>query len=191
MKSRNRVIVYTLQWHHNEHDGVSNYQPHNYLLNRYSSTDERKHRSSALMAFVKKTSNAENVSIWWRHEIAVTLLHALMVTLISICSMFFLLFKILLHVLRKLERKLSFCGFFISWYIIYHVTYVVYINPLCTLREINMLIWLSRIAMKLDRCIDSNGAVAPCQISGRADNFKPISVFVGVVWVGHHSSHVN
>ena len=24
----------TLQWRHNEHDGVSNHQPHDYLLNR-------------------------------------------------------------------------------------------------------------------------------------------------------------
>ena len=43
----------------------------------YSDTDERKHQSSVLLAFVRgihgefpapKTSNAENVSIWWRHH---------------------------------------------------------------------------------------------------------------------------
>ena len=48
--------------------------------NVYSSADQRKYRSSASLAFVrdihrwpvnspqKKVSNAENVSIWWRHH---------------------------------------------------------------------------------------------------------------------------
>ena len=46
----------------------------------YSGTDERKHQSSASLAFVRgnspvtgefpaqRASNAENVSIWWRHH---------------------------------------------------------------------------------------------------------------------------
>ena len=42
----------------------------------YSDADERKHQSSASLAFVRGTgefpaqmaSNAENVSIWWRHH---------------------------------------------------------------------------------------------------------------------------
>ena len=39
----------------------------------YSGADQRKHQSSASLAFVRgihwwKTSNAENVSIWWRHH---------------------------------------------------------------------------------------------------------------------------
>ena len=38
-----------LQWRHNEHDGVSNHQPHDCLLNR---ADQRKHQSSASTAFV-------------------------------------------------------------------------------------------------------------------------------------------
>ena len=36
-----------------------------------SGPDQRKHQSSASLAFVRgaqKTSNAENVSIWWRHH---------------------------------------------------------------------------------------------------------------------------
>ena len=41
-----------LQWRHNGHDGVSNHQPHDCLLNRYSSTDQRTHQSSASLAFV-------------------------------------------------------------------------------------------------------------------------------------------
>ena len=46
----------------------------------YSGADQRKHRSSASLAFVRgihlwiprtKASNAENVSIWWRHHILI------------------------------------------------------------------------------------------------------------------------
>ena len=47
----------------------------------YSGADKRKHQSSAPLAFVRGThragefptqmaSNAENVSIWWRHHVA-------------------------------------------------------------------------------------------------------------------------
>ena len=46
----------------------------------YSGADHRKHQSSALMAFVRgnhrwlaqEASNAENVSIWWRHHVVAT-----------------------------------------------------------------------------------------------------------------------
>ena len=38
----------------------------------YSGTDQRKHQSSGSLAFVRlpaqMASNAENVSIWWRHH---------------------------------------------------------------------------------------------------------------------------
>ena len=38
----------------------------------YSSADQRKHQSSASLAFgefpAQMASNAENVSIWWRHH---------------------------------------------------------------------------------------------------------------------------
>ena len=34
----------------------------------YSNADERKHQSSASLAFVQMANNAENVSIWWRHH---------------------------------------------------------------------------------------------------------------------------
>ena len=50
--------------------------------NVYSGTDERKHQSSALLAFVRElnkpgtgefpaqmASYAENASIWWRHHV--------------------------------------------------------------------------------------------------------------------------
>ena len=47
------VSLIPLQWRHNERDGVSNHQPHNCLLNRYSGADQRKQQSSASLAFVR------------------------------------------------------------------------------------------------------------------------------------------
>ena len=68
--------VITLEWRHNGHDDVSNHQPHDFYSTVYSDADQRKHQSSASLAFVpvfsefpsQSASNAENVSIWWRHH---------------------------------------------------------------------------------------------------------------------------
>ena len=63
-----------LQWRHNKRDGVSNHQPTIVYSTVYSGADQWKHQSSALLAFVtgefpaQRASNAENVSIWWRHH---------------------------------------------------------------------------------------------------------------------------
>ena len=43
----------SLRWRHNGCDSVSNHQPHDCLLNRYSDADQRKHQSSASLAFVR------------------------------------------------------------------------------------------------------------------------------------------
>ena len=43
---------FTLRWCHGGRDSVSNHQPHDCLLNRYSDADQRKHQSSASLAFV-------------------------------------------------------------------------------------------------------------------------------------------
>ena len=70
-----------LQWRHNGHDGVSNYQRLDCLLNylfRHRSKKTSKLRVTGLWEGnslgigefpAQKTSNAENVSIWWRHHI--------------------------------------------------------------------------------------------------------------------------
>ena len=70
----------TLQWRHNGRDGVSNHQPHDCLLNRIfrrSSKKTSKLRDTGLCAGnspmtgefpAQMASNAENVSIWWRHQ---------------------------------------------------------------------------------------------------------------------------
>ena len=69
-----------LKWRHNEHDGVSNHQPHDCLLNRLfrrRSQKAAKLRVTGLCAGnspvtgefpAQSASNAENVSIWWRHH---------------------------------------------------------------------------------------------------------------------------
>ena len=70
----------TLQWRHNGHDGVSNHQPHDCLLNRLfgrRSKKTSKLRVTGLCAGnspvtrefpAQIASNAEIVSIWWRHH---------------------------------------------------------------------------------------------------------------------------
>ena len=42
-----------LQWRHNGRGSVSNHQPHDCLLNRFSGAGQRKHQSSASLAFVR------------------------------------------------------------------------------------------------------------------------------------------
>ena len=46
-------FVYPLQWRHNGHDGVSNHQPDECLLNRLFSHRSKKYQSSASLAFVR------------------------------------------------------------------------------------------------------------------------------------------
>ena len=69
-----------LRWRHNERDGVLNHQPHDCLLNRLlrcRSKETSKLRVTGLCAGkspvtgefpAQRASNAENVSIWWRHH---------------------------------------------------------------------------------------------------------------------------
>ena len=70
----------TLQWRHNGHHSVSNHQPHDCLLNllfRRRSKKTSKLRVTGLCVGnspgtgefpAQMASNAENVSIWWRHH---------------------------------------------------------------------------------------------------------------------------
>ena len=72
--------VWALQWRHNERDSLSNHQPHDCLLNRLfgrRSKKTSKLRVTGLCAgnspgtgefSAHMASNAENVSIWWRHH---------------------------------------------------------------------------------------------------------------------------
>ena len=76
--TRTRSI--TLQWRQNGRDSVSNHQPHDCLLNclfRRRSKKISKLRVTGLCVVnspgtgefpAQRASNAENVSIWWRHH---------------------------------------------------------------------------------------------------------------------------
>ena len=72
----------TLQWRHNERDGVSNHQPYQpCLLNCLFSRRSKKTSKLRVTGLwdgnspvtgqfpSQRASNAENVSIWWRHHI--------------------------------------------------------------------------------------------------------------------------
>ena len=71
----------SLQWRHNGLDSVSNHQPHDCFLNRlfrHRSKKTSKLRVTGLCAGnspeagefpAQLASNAENVSIWWRHHV--------------------------------------------------------------------------------------------------------------------------
>ena len=76
-----QIIYGPLQWHHNEHDGVSNHQPHDYLLIRVLRRRSKKTPKLRVTGLcegnspvtgefpAQMASNAENVSIWWRHHV--------------------------------------------------------------------------------------------------------------------------
>ena len=73
-------VIYSLQWRHNGRHSVSNHQPHDCFLNRLfkrRSKKTSKLRVTDLCAGnsqvtgkfpAQRASNAENVSIWWRHH---------------------------------------------------------------------------------------------------------------------------
>ena len=71
---------FTLHWRHNDHDGVSNHQPRGCLLNRLFGRRSKKTSKPRVTGLcegnspvtgefpAQRASNAENVSIWWRHH---------------------------------------------------------------------------------------------------------------------------
>ena len=70
---------HALHWRHNEHDGVLNNQPHDCFLNRLFRHRSKKTSNLRVTGLcegnspvtgelpAQRASNAENVSIWWRH----------------------------------------------------------------------------------------------------------------------------
>ena len=71
----------SLQWRHNDHDGVSNHQPHGCLLNRLFRRRSKKKSKLPVTGLCvgnspgpvnsphQRASYAENVSIRWRHHV--------------------------------------------------------------------------------------------------------------------------
>ena len=79
LKERNR----SLRWRHNGRDGVSNHQPSDCLLSRLFRRRSKKTSKPRVTGLcvgnspgtgefpAQMASNAENVSIWWRHHAAI------------------------------------------------------------------------------------------------------------------------
>ena len=75
-------LIYTLRWRHNGRDSVSNHQPRDCLLNRLFRRRSKKRLKLRVTGHcagnspwtgefpAQMASNAENVSIWWRHHAA-------------------------------------------------------------------------------------------------------------------------
>ena len=73
-------LCLALRWRHNGHDGVSNHQPHHCLFNRLFGCRSKKTSKLRVTGLcvgnslvtgefpAQMASNAENVSIWWRHH---------------------------------------------------------------------------------------------------------------------------
>ena len=70
----------TLQWRHNDHDGISNHQPHGCLLNRLQTQINENIKAPRHWPLcgeftgtgefpAQRASYGENVSIWWRHHV--------------------------------------------------------------------------------------------------------------------------
>ena len=80
MSLYHKHLCYTLQWRHNDRDGISNHQPHDCLLNRIFRCTSKKISKLLVTGLcagnspmtsefpAQRDSNAENVSIWWRHH---------------------------------------------------------------------------------------------------------------------------
>ena len=81
-KRRKQLVGSILEWRHNERDGVSNHQPRNCLLNRLFNHGSKKTSKLCVTGLcagnspmtgefpAQMASNAENVSIWWRHHVS-------------------------------------------------------------------------------------------------------------------------
>ena len=78
------MLVYShraLEWRHNEHDGVSNHRRFGSLLNRLFRRGSKKTSKLRVTGLyegnspvtgefpAQRASNAEHVSIWWRHQV--------------------------------------------------------------------------------------------------------------------------
>ena len=75
------IALMSLQWRHNEHDGISNHQPYDCLLSRLFRHGPKKisklHVTGLCEGYspvtsefpTQRASNVENVSIWWCHHI--------------------------------------------------------------------------------------------------------------------------
>ena len=76
--------LFSSQWHHNGFDSVSNHQPHDCFLKRLFRRRSKKTSKLCVTGLcagnspgtgefpAQMASNAENLSIWWRHHVLAT-----------------------------------------------------------------------------------------------------------------------
>ena len=132
---------FTLLWRHNGHDGVSNHQPHQCLLNRpprRRSKKTSKLRVTCLCAGnspetgkfpAQMASNAENVSIWWRHhEFVQSKVAACLEVFVVICwnkLLSFYFFSIFLSFFHIRSKCYAIYGILVTLYTVFviHVTW--------------------------------------------------------------------
>ena len=63
------IDIYTLHWRHNDHDSVSNHQPHGCLLNGlFRRRSKKTSKLCVTHLCVGNSPGPVNVSIWWRHH---------------------------------------------------------------------------------------------------------------------------
>ena len=83
-----KYVWKSLQWRHNGYNGVSNHQPHDCLLDRLFRRRSKKISKLRVTGLCEgnspvtgefpsqRASNAENVSIWWRHHVLIMFVKA-------------------------------------------------------------------------------------------------------------------
>ena len=83
------ILAFSLRWRHNGRDSVSNHQPHHCLPNRLFRPRSKKTLKLRITGLcvgnspgtgefpAQMASNAENVSIWWRHHVQRLLSHTI------------------------------------------------------------------------------------------------------------------
>ena len=96
-----RIHDFSFQWRHNESDCVSNYQPHDCLLSRLFRRRSKKTPKLHVTGLcagnspgtgefpAQMASNAENVSIWWRHHILIYTIRSSCLTLAQAVPLIF------------------------------------------------------------------------------------------------------
>ena len=81
------LVSYTLEWLYNEHNGVSNHRLYDCLFNSLLRLSSKKTSKTCVTGLCngnppvtggfpsQRACNAENVSIWWRHQVMLHTLH--------------------------------------------------------------------------------------------------------------------
>ena len=108
-----------LQWPHNVCDGISNHQPHDCLLNCLFRCRSKKISNLRVTGLcvgnspvpgefpAQITSNAENVSIWWRHHERFELIASSEMWLLCKFQNCFQDFPVILHSILSIHLHMS------------------------------------------------------------------------------------